>query len=48
MPSLFEKVLIVSHDFAADIRLYMRELLVWLCVMFQPVFELCICLLTDH
>ena len=27
------------HDIAADTRLYMCELLVWLCVMFQSVFE---------
>jgi len=27
------------YDFAADTRLYMCELLVWLCVMFQSVFE---------
>jgi len=35
-PPLFGKKFL--HDFAADSRHYMRELLVWLCVI-QSVFE---------
>ena len=35
-PPLFGKKFL--HDFAADTRHYMRELLVWLCVI-QSVFE---------
>jgi len=36
-PPHFKKNLL--HDFAGDTRLYMCELLVWLYVMFQSVFE---------
>ena len=35
-PTFWKKIL---HDFGADTGLYMCELLVWLCVMFQLVFE---------
>ena len=38
-PHFLKKRDFFVHDFATDTRLCTCELLVWLCVMFQSVFE---------